>query len=200
MRTLWSCKDWKISRVIFPFPDLQKSSNYFFGRTAKSTKSLRHKGKGKRRGKVCNLVSELGIIFVRVGLELPRRHPGGSHSSGLVSTAGLWFRLTLNISENWRRYVIVYLVSHQWFETEAGSWVRDEKGVGMSEGSLTSLQPSETSALSRGHTRTNLCAHQPSKWKRFQAPWCLPLLMFWVIMPEWYRMSDCTVSVRRGCW
>lgn len=128
MRILWSCKDWKISRVNFPFPDLQKGSKYSFGRTAKSMKSLRHKERGKRKKEVSKLVAELDIIFVRTGPELPRWDPESSHSSGLVSTAGLWSRPTLYISENWWRYVFVYLVSQQWFEREAGSWVGDEKG------------------------------------------------------------------------
>lgn len=61
-----------MSRVNFPFPDLQKGSKYFFGRTAKSMKSLRHKEKGKRKKEVSKLVAELDIIFVRAGLELPR--------------------------------------------------------------------------------------------------------------------------------
>lgn len=100
MRTLWSCKGWKISTINFPFWDIQKGSKCVFGRTAKPAKSLRYKGKQKRIKEVCNLALELDIIFVRVRLELPRWDPEGSHSLGLVSTAGLWLWPTLNTLEN----------------------------------------------------------------------------------------------------
>lgn len=77
-----------------------------------SMQSLRHKGKGKRKKEACSLISELDIIFAMVGLQLPRWDPEISHSSRIVFTAGLWFRPTINISENWLRYAFLYLVNH----------------------------------------------------------------------------------------
>lgn len=96
----------------------------------------------KERKKVYNVILELDIFFfVRVRLDLPRWNPKGSQSSRLAFTPGLLFRPTFNISEKWQRYVFVCLLNHEWFETEAGSWLQDEKGAGVSEGFQTSLQP-----------------------------------------------------------
>jgi len=67
---------------------------------------------------------------------------------------------------------------------KAGFGVR--KVADVSETILTSLQPSETSALGKGLVGTSSHAHRPSEWKRFRAALCSPLLVcFWVVMSVW---------------